>query len=112
MTLDDIKPGDEVAVVYRLARRLHAPRRAVIDRVTPTQVLINGTRFRRDSGRAVGDRTLSIEPWTEKHDEAVARAADDTQRSRILYAMEDRAATRKLTLDQLRRIEAILQEGA
>ena len=112
MSLDNIKPGDTVAVIAAAVWSRGAPSKATVSRTTTTQVVVNeGMLFSRRSGFGVGSGGYwRIEPWGEQHDKAVAVAVDDAERSRILAAMEDRGKTRKLTLDQLRRIAAILGE--
>ena len=69
MKFADAKVGDIVATPYRDGD----VKRGVIARLTLTQVVVGGVRYRRDNGAAVGDRTGSITPWTPAHDEQVAR---------------------------------------
>ena len=114
MTLDDIKLGDEVAIMAASVWSRGEPIKSTVSRTTATQVVVNyqGMRFSRRNGFGVGSVATRwrIEMWGEQHDKAVAVAVEDAYRSRILGAMEDRGKTRRLTLDQLRRIAAILEE--
>ena len=63
MLFADAKPGDLVAIPYDDGD----VEQAAIDKVTATQVVVGDRRFRRDTGRAVGDRRGVIVPWTEEH---------------------------------------------
>ena len=109
---DDIKVGDQVAVVAASVWSRGAPIRSTVARTTATQIILGeDMRFSRRNGLGIGhDKRHRIEPWDEKHDKAVAAAVEGAERSTVLYAMENRVQTRKLSLDQLRRIAAILGE--
>ena len=110
--LDDIKVGDEVAVFSSSLWSRAVPRKATVERTTATQIAIDGNiRFSRRYGREIGGSgSLRIEPWCDRYDRLLAEAAIEAARSTVLYAMENREQTRKLTLDQLLRIAVILRE--
>jgi len=55
--LKDIQAGDEVALFEPNALGYGNQGVSIkrVERVTPTQIIVNGTRYRRQDGRAVGD---------------------------------------------------------
>ena len=68
MKFANAKAGDAVAIPYDGGD----VKRATIDRLTPTQVIVGDRRYRRDNGVAVGEQCGFITPWTDEH---VAQAA-------------------------------------
>jgi hypothetical protein len=90
MLFPDPKPGDEVAY-YRSYR--DTPRKLTIARVTPTQIVVGGQRFRRVDGDEVGgsrwDRTR-VKPWTPDIDEALAKEEAAKRAAEHLEEMRNR----------------------
>lgn len=69
MKFANAKVGDAVAIPYKSGD----VKRALIDRLTPTQVVVGDRRNRRDNGRAVGEQRGFITPWTDEHTTQEAR---------------------------------------
>ena len=63
MKFANAKVGDVVAIPYDGGD----VKRYIIDRLTPTQVIVGDRRYRRDNGRAVGEERGYIIPWTDEH---------------------------------------------
>ena len=76
-TLQDLKPGDLVGRRIRVGFGGTRLKREVIERVTATQIVAEGVRYRRDNGRQVGGTPYvnGIFPWTSEHDAELIRAA-------------------------------------
>ena len=75
-TLQDLKPGDLVGIRIRVGFGGTRLKREVIERVTATQIIVAGARYRRENGRLVGEPyTGGIFPWTSEHDAELIRAA-------------------------------------
>jgi hypothetical protein len=86
----DPKVGDTVALISTHSR---APQRKTIERVTATQIVVAGSRYRQDTGREVGADRWSctwVEPWTDKTDQRVADAAAAATRAATLKSLHAR----------------------
>ena len=117
--LDDIKVGDEVALQTSCYGR-HEWQLFRVTRTTSAQIVISmsnmiGThyerKFWRKGGAEVGARTGEHRWLHALDDDAKAKiqsTADEQERDRL--HSEIRGKAHRLTLDQLRRIEAILKE--
>lgn len=70
-TLDDLQPGDVVALLSH--GKLVA--RKIVKKTTKTQIVVAGyRRFRKKDGCEVNLRTTSrIEPWTDQHRDCARR---------------------------------------
>ena len=55
--LDNIKVSDEIGLREKVSRDKSVWRRAIVERVTATQLTVNGIRFRRWDGREIGYKT-------------------------------------------------------
>lgn len=64
MRFADPKVGDLVAIPYTDGN----VGRESIERVTATQIVVDGKRYRRDNGNAVGDGKGHALPWTVDHE--------------------------------------------
>ncbi len=109
----ELKPGDEVAIVSG-RDPLGYIRRGIVERLTATQVVVEDMRFARYGGHAIGGyhAKARIEPWGPEHDEQVSRIAAERERDRIVHERLGKVrALKALTIDQLRRIEAIMDEA-
>jgi hypothetical protein len=114
MKLDDVQPGDYLAVTG-----YHGPpRKLTVDRVTKTQVIAtNGTRWLKRGGHEVGSRgaggwlRTTVQPWTEKHDEQAAAAAhkDACRAAHEALHTASLAAMSSGRLEALRRALAALE---
>lgn len=84
MQFADAKPGDLVAIPHDDGD----VKQAKIDKVTTTQIVVGDRRFRRDTGRAVGDRRGRIVPWTEEHEQQRRRYAAGRRLESACRALE------------------------
>jgi hypothetical protein len=91
-----LKEGDEVSLRYRGGR----PKLAKVDRVTPTQIVIGGTRYRKTDAQSMGSgfHFSSISPVTDEVREMFERDS--------LLQWLNSAAKIKATLPQLRAMKA------
>ena len=69
MKFANAKVGDTVAIPYDGGD----VKRATINRLTPTQVIVGDRRYRRDNGHVVGEQRGFITPWTDEHTVQAAR---------------------------------------
>ena len=120
-TLDDIKPGDEVAkVTYCYGIRTYE--RAKVTRATKAQIMVNsphalGGAYERvfwrkngaEVGRSDGGERTYLAAVDDAMNERIQATADKQECDRITGYMQ-RVRSGALTLDQLRRIAAILGE--
>lgn len=74
--LQALKAGDSVVLQRGIGNGLNV---CVVDKVTRTQVVIGGSRFRRDTGREVGgytwDRASIVEPTADRVHKARLQSA-------------------------------------
>lgn len=98
-TLDQLNPGDEVAIVSGCGGWTKLAR---VDTVSMVHLRAAGHKFDRMTGAVIGnvlDRAFGFR---------ATPPTDDLRRS--AWTREIREATHGLTLDQLRRIRAIIEE--
>lgn len=88
-TFQDPKEGDIVAR-YPYMREL--PTKATIEKVTPTQVVVNGTRYMRKNGREIGGGygPSHIRPWTAEVDAKIEAAKQREANAVRAKAIHDR----------------------
>ena len=108
--LGDIKVGDEVAVSQGGMPR-DSWSRATVEKITATQVTAGGNRYNRRNGVRIGHGgahwSATLAPMSPWHEEQIAA----TQRRILRHRLQARMGRSELTIGQLRRIEAIMQEG-
>ena len=115
--LSDLQPGDDVAIVHREGAR-HAKitvRIVKVERVTNTQIVVNGKRWRRDTGQPIPKprsswfRSVHLEAPTDRlrhldeFCELAGRAARLIQNVRY-------GVPRDWPIDRLRRLVVLLEE--
>lgn len=101
--LKDLVAGDDVLVEGSFRRRI-----AKIDKVTKTQIVVNGVRFRRDSGWQCGsDRwdTKSISVPTEKE---ISDIKEENFRKKLIYAISS-FDFKRLSTDELKQLYNIVK---
>jgi hypothetical protein len=81
--LEDVKVGDEVFASYGggWSRQLTLRK---VERVTPTQIVVSGTRYRRKDGRVVGASTWTREWLQEATPELKAEVREEHRRRDVL----------------------------
>jgi hypothetical protein len=83
MKFANARAGDSVAIPYDGGD----VKRATIDRLTPTQVIVGERRYRRDNGHAVGEQRGFITPWTDEHAAQAARYEAGMRLSNAAHAL-------------------------
>lgn len=101
--LKDLVAGDDVLVVGWSCRRI-----AKIDKVTKTQIVVNKTRFRRDSGWQCGsdrwnNKTISVP--TEKQ---IVEIKEENLRKKLIYAISS-FDFKRLSTDELKQVYNIVK---
>lgn len=100
--LDGLKVGDAVIVNYSMSHSEH-----VVDHCTANFIHVGPRKYRRKSGYAAGKARGSITMPTQE-------IREELERERLVNKISGMRwdFVRKLTIDQLRRIAAILEEPA
>lgn len=119
-TFQDPKVGDTVAL-YEYMREL--PGKAQIEKVTTSQLLVNGVRFRRKDGRQIGAGygPAHVRPWTAELGakiEAAKQREVNAARAKTIYArlsravevvkFNERGGERHRSADDLGRLDAFV----
>lgn len=96
-------------VIRRVTSVYGCDRVVVIDRVTATQAIAEGTRFHRDSGVQIasGYRRDRIEAATP---EKIQQVQDKSERSKLANKLRHATTWATLPLSKLRRIMEIVEE--
>lgn len=99
----DLVAGDEVLITSRYYRRI-----AKVDKVTKTQIVVNNTRFRRDSGwQCVSDswdRKIISVP-TEKE---ISDIKEENFRKKLIYAISS-FDFKRLSTNELKQVYKIVK---
>ena len=101
--LKDLVVGDDVLVIGMHHRCI-----AKVDKVTKTQIVVNGVRFRRDSGWQCGsDRwdTKSISVPTEKE---ISEIKKETLRKKLIFAISS-SDFKHLSIAELEQVYNIIE---
>lgn len=109
--LRDLKLGDEVAIIQAYPRN-GAPRVVTIERVTRTQIVADGSRWRRDDGRQIPREPWyrrRIVPATDEHRHAEERGELWAVIHRAFTAPRMYAMRHALSTDAMRTIAGALQ---
>ena len=107
--LSNVNVGDEVIWHPPFARAAYFRK---VERVTKTQIIIDdGRRFNKTFGREVGVSGYGSSMITRPTEGSI-RLAHKTKVAAMRSRLSDEIKKSDLTLDQLRRIEAIMQEGS
>ena len=110
MTLNDVKPGDEVIIQYAVGRI--APRPISVKRVTEKWIVTdNEQRFRKDGGWEVGKSAMDASIISPATPEKLAEIREREHRNNLARDIRQ-AEYSRLTTNQLERIYAILTETA
>ena len=101
--LKDLVAGDEVLVTGTFHRRI-----AKVDKVTKTQIVIDNTRFRRDSGWQCG-----VDSWYRKSisvptEKEISYVKEDNLRKELLYAISS-FDFKRLSTDELKQVYNIVK---
>ena len=99
--LASLKVGDEVAVTGSYTTTI-----ARVTRTTATLIIIGDTRYRRDNGRETPNHA-----WHNDYLKPATAAVRAEIEERKLRARSENISFRELSLDKIRRILAIVEEG-
>ncbi len=101
LNLADLKEGDYVAVLN------NGPiKKVAIDRVTPTMLIVSGTRYNRRIGYRCGSYYgARIEPWASGHESQAREERSERRRKDLAYRLED-FRWRNLSIEQLEAVTA------
>ena len=80
--LKDLVVGDAVLVVGVSCRRI-----AKIDKVTKTQIVVNNTRFRRDSGWQCGGDRWNVRKISVPTEKEISDVKEENLRKKLIFAI-------------------------
>lgn len=108
--LMDVKVGDAVAVVSGFHKDTVS--RRVVSRVTATQVVLDdGTRWTRRGYRVGASESKWCRSYAKPWDEAEhQQKVDERTRRELARLIEQKTVFSSLSMDQLKRIKAIVDE--
>lgn len=102
--LNSLKAGDEVMIPSRYS----APSIVKVDRVTATQIIVGGSRYRRNSGYRVGNSSWDfsyISAPTQKGREAAEAQSLRSRLVALIQNPETTLETLRVLNDSVRRAE-------
>jgi len=115
-SFESARVGDEVVVSFRVGFGHEAYKLASIDRLTKTQVIVGGQKFRRDTGGQVGGDSWYpnfIKHPTEKSLRLVEQFKTKSEMDREWLAicrLAERKPKEGTTLESLQKIRALLED--
>lgn len=100
--LEDIKVGDKVIVIRRYARRI-----CKVERLTKTQIVVDGDKFRKSDGKSVNNYGW-FSPFIRKAtQELVAEVEEEEKRTKLLNEVYHTDWS-KLRTDKLEEIHKLI----
>lgn len=114
MEIKDLAVGDSVAVYsYGWDVRI---RRSTVSKITPTQLIVDGARFRREDGRAVGEKSAWHSTWLKCLDAEVekdlAEQAISDRRKILAQRFQHKVTWSLFDLDTLERVAEIIDNAS
>lgn len=101
--LKDLVAGDEVLVTGTFHRRI-----AKVDKVTKTQIVIDNTRFRRDSGRQCGSDRWDMKSIFIPTEKEISDIKEENFRKTLIYSISS-FDFKRLSTDELKQVYNILK---
>ena len=101
--LKDLVAGDEVLVTGTLHRRI-----AKVDKVTKTQIVIDNTRFRRDSGWQFGSDRWNVRRISVPTEKEISDVKEENLR-KILINTISSFDFKRLSTDELKQVYNIVK---
>ena len=101
--LKDLVVGDDVLVTGMYYRRI-----AKVDKVTKTQIVIDNTRFRRDSGWQCGSDRWNVRRISVPTENEISDFKEENFRKELLYAISSFNFER-LSTDELKQVYNIVK---
>lgn len=100
-----LEPGDQVIV-----KGTHGTGIDHVERITKTQIILKtGSRFRKNDGTQLGSSVWNFSSLNEANDEAVKKILSENEHRKLVYKLS-KHSWEDMTLDELRRIYAILNK--
>ena len=101
--LKDLVAGDEVLVTGIYHRRI-----AKVDRVTKTQIIVDNTRFRRDSGWQYGGDSWSRKSIFVPTEKEISEIKEENLRKNLIYTISS-FDFKRLSTDELKQVYNIVK---
>lgn len=101
--LKDLVEGDEVLVIGMHHRRI-----AKVDKVTKTQIIIDNTRFRRDSGWQCGSNNWIVRRISVPTEKEISDVKEEKLRNTLVYAISS-FDFKRLSTDELKQVYNIVK---
>ncbi len=101
--LKDLVAGDDVLVTGMFHRRI-----AKVDKVTKTQIIINGVRFRRDSGWQCGRDRWNVGKISVPTEKEISDIKEENFRKKLIYAISS-FDFKRLSTDELKQLYNIVK---
>lgn len=101
--LKDLVAGDEVLVTGIYHRRI-----AKVDRVTKTQIIVDNTRFRRDSGWQYGGDSWSRKSIFVPTEKEISEVKEENLRKNLIYTINS-FDFKRLSTDELKQVYNIVK---
>lgn len=101
--LKDLVVGDDVLVTGMSYRRI-----AKVDKVTKTQIIIDNTRFRRDSGWQCGSDRWNIRIISVPTEKEISDVKEENLRKTLVYAISS-FDFKRLSTDELKQVYNIVK---
>ena len=101
--LKDLVAGDEVLVTGTLHRRI-----ANVNKVTKTQIVIDNTRFRRDSGWQCDSDRWNVRRISVPTEKEISDIKEENFRKELLYAISS-FDFKRLSTDELKQVYNIVK---
>lgn len=101
--LKDLVAGDEVLVTGTFHRRI-----AKVDKVTKTQIIIDKSRFRRDSGCQCGGDSWNRRSISVPTEKEISDVKEEVLRKTLIYAISSFDFER-LSTDELKQLYNIVK---
>ena len=95
--------GDDVLVTVMSYRNI-----AKVDKVTKTQIIVNNTRFRRDSGLQFGSDRWNVRRISVPTEKEISDVKEEVLRKTLIYAISSFDFER-LSTDELKQVYNIVK---
>ena len=102
--LKDLVVGDDVLVTVMSYRHI-----AKVDKVTKTQIIVNNTRFRRDSGWQFGSDRWNVRRISVPTEKEISDIKEENFRKELLYAINS-FDFKRLSTDELKQVYNIVKD--
>lgn len=101
--LKDLQVGDIVLIRSTFNKRL-----AKVSKITKTQIVVDGTRYRKESGWQCGNDRWNCGILSIPTEDEIKSIREEELRKRLFYAISD-FDFRNLSLDKLRQVYNIIK---